>query len=65
MPEHTRTRDGAALGATILFPGGLKGTAVGIDPHFLPKIGAKMEEQRLAAQEPPSGGAAQAARSRL
>ena len=51
MPEHTLTRDGKALGATVLFPGGQEGAAVGIDPHFLPKVGARMEKERLAAED--------------
>jgi hypothetical protein len=56
MPEHTRTREGEALGATVLFPGGREGAVVRIDPHFLPKNVRQREAERLAAQGQHGGG---------
>ena len=65
LPEHTSTRAGDALGATVIFPGGREEAVVGIDPHFLPKNVRQREAKRLAAQRQQRGGAAHGARARL
>lgn len=73
MPEHTRTRDGNPLQATVLFPGGRRGLAMGIDPHFLPKSpqsrSSHQEQQKRWEQhrqrEEGAGGPSKGRRPRL